>query len=310
MAVWSLVWVSSRTEGGGKINPRIERSHQGRKLLGNGVDDGVSGVGLDGGQNSLTGGGCEGGSGSCDDGSSWGSHGETSIRKSSGKRKSSSVRKSSGKRKSSSEGSGDGGGGVDVGDDVSGGSSVHTSTEEAGIGVREDGDGSSLLLFGLTPLPLLGGGGSSSLSSSVSLGEVGLGSGDLSGVLNSDGEGKVENRGSKRSSCGGSSRNTRGDGKVGGGHPESVDRVGDVVGGLEKSVGINVLVGSGGHSVSVTGLSASRWTTSVSERELSELILSVELGGLSWEWPWCKDLPGGDTCSSCQYNQTVHCVFP
>merc|ERR1719348_2863084 len=59
---------------------------------------------------------------------------------------------------------------------------------------------------------------------------------------------------------------------------ESVDGVSDVVDSLKKAVGIDVLVGASGYSISITGLSTGRWASGMSKRELSELILSVELG--------------------------------
>merc|ERR1719243_347715 len=129
--------------------------------------------------------------------------------------------------------------------------------------------------LGGTPLPLSRGGGNGSLLGGVSLGEGSLGSGDLLGVggLDTLEDGSrsldsIEDGGSKAS-----------DREVGSLHTESVDVVGDVVDSLDKAVGINVLVGTSGHSVGVAGLSPGRWATGVTERELTELILGVELVG-------------------------------
>jgi hypothetical protein len=58
-----------------------------------------------------------------------------------------------------------------------------------------------------------------------------------------------------------------------------VDVISDVVDSLDQAVGINILVGAGGHSVGVAGLSPGRWTAGMAERELTKLILSVELVG-------------------------------
>lgn len=218
----------------------------------------MSGVGLDGGQDSLT--------GRSSGGSSSSSYGETSVRKT-GVEGETSIRKTGvegetgvdGKAGIGDHGSSDWSGGFDLGDDVSGGSGVHTGGEgKVGIRVRDDGDGGSLDLFGLTLLPLLGGGGSSSgLSGSVSLSEGSLGFSNLGGVLDSDRKGKVENWGNKGSGSCREGRDGWANWKVGGRDPESVDGVSDVVGGLKESVGINVLVRPGGHSEGVTGLSAS-----------------------------------------------------
>merc|ERR1719394_1338952 len=67
------------------------------------------------------------------------------------------------------------------------------------------------------------------------------------------------------------------DWEVGAGNLESVDGISDIVDGLEETVGVNVLVGAGGHSIGVSGLGTGGWTSGVSKRELSELILSMEL---------------------------------
>merc|ERR1711970_945118 len=102
----------------------------------------------------------------------------------------------------------------------------------------------------------------------VSLGESSLGGDDILRVSDLD---SLEDGGSKVSSAS--------DWEVGALDPEAVDIVGDVVHSLDKAVSINVLVGAGGHSVSVAGLSPGRWTSGMAERELTKLILSVELVG-------------------------------
>jgi len=60
---------------------------------------------------------------------------------------------------------------------------------------------------------------------------------------------------------------------------ETVDRVGNVIDSLENSVGINILIGTSGYSVSVTGLCLGSWTSSITERELTKFILGMELVG-------------------------------
>merc|ERR1719209_2520793 len=146
--------------------------------------------------------------------------------------------------RSSSVGRGDSRGGKGGSD--SGGSSVGT-----GIGVRKDsGEGSgrgSLFLVSVTSLPLsslLRGSGGGSGSSIVSSSKFSLSSSNLSGIFNSDWEGKVENGSGEGFDSGGST----GDGKVGSGNSESIDGVGDVVDSLQETISVDVLVGAGGHS--------------------------------------------------------------
>jgi len=64
---------------------------------------------------------------------------------------------------------------------------------------------------------------------------------------------------------------------VGSGNSESVDIISSVVNCLDHIVGINILVTSSGHSKSVLGLSSGRVDVLVTEAELTQLILSVEL---------------------------------
>jgi len=156
--------------------------------------------------------------------------------------------------------------------------------ESGSVRVGQSGDSGSsndgLLLISVTPLPV----GVSGLQES----EVGsLGLGHLRGVLDGlggdsgeDGGDQglgVEGGGDQGSNLGGSEGGGA-DWEVGAGNSETVDGVGNIVDGLEETVGIDVLVGAGGHTVGIAGLSTSRRAASVSERELSELILSVELG--------------------------------
>jgi hypothetical protein len=121
----------------------------------------------------------------------------------------------------------------------------------------------------LTPLSL----GSSSLGGSKGSGVFSLGSGDLCSVLRSDGEGKVKDWSLKRSS----GRDGGSDWEVGAGDSEAIDGVGHIVDSLQQAVSINVLVGAGGHSIGVPGLSPGTWTAGMTKRELSKLILSMEL---------------------------------
>ena len=172
--------------------------------------------------------------------------------------------------------------------------------EAGGVRVGQSSDGwssnNSSLLISVTLLPL----GVSGLQES----EVGsLGLGDLRGVLDGLGGDSGEDGGDQGLGVEGGGdqrlglRNNRDGGadwEVGASNSESVDGVSDIVDSLEKTVSVNVLVRTSGHTVGIAGLqpeiseplliaslthlSTSRWTASVSERELSELILSVELG--------------------------------
>merc|ERR1712128_55741 len=231
----------------------------------------MAGVGLDGGEDCLTGrsssnrGGSKGSSNT-----SWEAIGETS---------------SIGGWKTSREGIGSGEGSSDWGsifnaaNNLGWCSSIDTvaSKETSSIGVDNDGCG----ILSLTLLPLLSRGSSSrGISSSKSLKVGSCGGGYLSCGLRSDGKGKVEDWSYKR----GSNRYSRGNRQVGGRDSESIDRVSNVLGSLEESVSINILVGACGDSVGVPGLRAGKRTSSVSERELSELILSMELRRSSWCW--------------------------
>jgi len=141
----------------------------------------------------------------------------------------------------------------------------------------------SSLLVSVTSLSLRSSGGGSFQGDSMG----GLGLSDLWGVLDwlwgnsvkdwGNERFWVEGWGNKGCNLWGSWSNW----EVGAGDLESVDGVGDIVDGLEQTVGVNVLVGAGGHSIGVSCLSTGQWTSGVSKRELSELILSMELGGRS-----------------------------
>jgi len=264
------------------------------------VEDGVAGVQLDGGLDSLTG-------GSSGSNSSNGSNWSSSIGTSKGVKGDSSISSSKGEsstKRESSVGASDGwDSGVNLGNDVSGGSGKESratkSTDSGGSGkesratkstesirIRESGeDLLGLFFLSLTPLSLssrllsslfdgfLLGGGSGGFSSGKSSSMCFFSSLNLSSVLRGYREGKVENWSSK----GSNNWDSRCDGKVGSRNSESVEGVGNILVRLELTVGINVLVTSGGDTESVPGLSAGHGTSGVTERELSELILSMEL---------------------------------
>jgi len=208
------------------------------------VEDSVAGVELDGGEDGLPG----GGGSSNGDGTGSVGHGS---------------------------GGNDLRGGVgNVGNDGGGGSGGQRGDEAVSVGKGKSGSNN----LGGTPLPLSRGSSNSSLLSSVGLGEGSLGSDDLLGVGNLD---SLEDGGRGLDSLedGGDEASSTSDGEVGALDTESVDVIGDVVDSLDQAVGINILVGAGGHSVGVAGLSPGRWTSGMAERELTKLILSVELVG-------------------------------
>ena len=263
----------------------------GWQSLVNSVEGGVARVELDGGEGGLTGGGSGisqggsdgGGSSQGSGGSSHGGHGSSngwssSIGQSWGSDDSGVVEgKSSGGKSGEVES-----GSIRVGQSSDGGSGDHSG-----------------LLVSVTLLPL-------SVSGLQESQVGGLGLSHLRGVLDGLGgdsgedggdEGLgVEGGGDQRSDLGGGG-GSGADWEVGAGNSEPVDRVGNIVDSLEETVGVNVLVGASGHTIGITGLkyqtelvapvcssdisqhlSTSRRAASMSERELSELILSVELG--------------------------------
>lgn len=109
--------------------------------------------------------------------------------------------------------------------------------ETSGIGVgetkTESGSGSSDNLGGTT---LSGSGGNLGGFNSGKV--LGSGGGNLGGVLDGGGANKVENGTDGEGYVEGS----RGGGKVGTGHTETVDRVSNVVDSLQDTVGVHILV--------------------------------------------------------------------
>jgi len=179
---------------------------------------------------------------------------------------------------------GDLGGGDDIRLDNGGVS----NSADRGEGRDSGGEGGSVgqtsittigedLGVGLSLLPLSSGGGGGSVESSL---ELGLGGGDLSSVLDVlclalD---ALKHGGDKRSDLRGSGGGGA-HGEVGGGHSEAVHGVGNIVDSLEEAVGVNVLVTTGGHTIGVPGLSLGGGAPGVTEGELAELVLGVELCG-------------------------------
>merc|ERR550539_275962 len=144
------------------------------------------------------------------------------------------------------------------------------------VGVGKGESGSNNL--GGTPLPLGRGSGNGSLLGGVSLGESSLSGDDLLGVSDLD---SLEDGGWGLDSLedGGDEASSASNREVGALDTESVDVISDVVDSLDQAIGINILVRASGHSVGVAGLSPGRWTAGMAERELTKLILSVELVG-------------------------------
>jgi len=155
--------------------------------------------------------------------------------------------------------------------------------KSSSVRVRQSSDGGSSnnsLLISITSLPVS--------ISSLEKSEVGsLGLGNLGSVLDGLRGNSGEDRGDKGLGVEGwgyqrldisGDWDGGSDWEVGASNSESVNRVSHIVDGLEKTVSINVLVGPSGHTEGIAGLSTGQWTASMSERELSKLILSVELG--------------------------------
>jgi len=225
----------------------------------------VAGVQLDGGEDSLTG----RSSGSKGSGISKGSsagiskRGGTSISKWGTK---TSISKWGTKTSISKWGSNSRGSVSNVGNNGTGSSGVNTtektSTDTIGTSIwvwKDSGEGSrgsnlisstplSLLSNSLFSSRLLRGSGGCSSSGSVSSSKFSLGSSNLRSVNNGNWEGEVENGSDK-------GLNDRGNGKVGSGNSESIDGISNVVDSLEKTIGVNILVGAGGHSIGIAGLS-------------------------------------------------------
>ena len=190
------------------------------------VEDSVARVQLDGGEDSLPGGG------------------------------SSSNRDSASSIGHGSRGNDLRGGVGNVSHDGGRGGSGQRGDEAVGVG-QGKAVGNNL---GRAPLPLSRGSSDGSLLSGVGLGKGSLGGSDLLSISDLDslkdrsgcldtGEDRgrsldsIEDGGSKASN-----------GKVGALDTESVDVIGNVVDSLDQAIGINILVGAGGHSVGITGL--------------------------------------------------------
>jgi len=222
----------------------------------------VAGVQLDGGEDSLTG----RSSGSKGSGISKGSSAGIS------KRGGTSISKWGTKTSISEWGSNSRGSVSNVGNNGTGSSGVNTtektSTDTIGTSIwvwKDSGEGSrgsnfsnlisstplSLLSNSLFSSRLLRGSGGSSSSGSVSSSKFSLGSSNLRSVNNGNWKGEVENGSNK----GLNGADDRGNGKVGSGNSESIDGISNVVDSLEKTIGVNVLVGAGGHSIGIAGLS-------------------------------------------------------
>jgi len=191
------------------------------------------------------------------------------------------------------------GGGKNVASGVGGSVGVGKAGSDHGGGSGNNGSSSSNNgTICVTLLPLgnnsLDGNnlGNSSLLSGVGCGESGLGLNNLGGICNlnslEDGGGGLDTLEDGGGGEGGS-HGGGGHGQVSALHTEAVDVVSDVVDGLDESVGIDILVGTGGHSIGVTGLGTGRRTPSMTEGELAEFILGMELvgGGRSGD---CKPL--------------------
>jgi len=218
----------------------------------------VAGVQLDSGEDSLT------GRSSGSKGSGIGKRGSASIGKRGsagiGKRGSASISES----RETGIGSSDSWDSMsNVSNDGTRGSSINT-TEKTGTNTistsiwvgKDSRGGDSSNLISITPLSLLSnsylrGGGGSSSGGSISNSKFSLGGSNLRSVFNSNWEGEVENGSNK----GGDSSSNRGNGEVGSGYSESVNGISNVVDSLQETVSINVLVGAGGHSIGIAGLS-------------------------------------------------------
>ena len=140
----------------------------------------------------------------------------------------------------------------------SGGESGEVESGGVRVGQSSDGGGSGdgLLLISGTPLPLSVGGLQESEVGSLGLGHL---RGVLDGLGGDSGEDGgdqglgVEGGGLQGSDLGGSESGGA-DWEVGAGNSEAVDGVGHVVDGLQETVGIDVLVGPGGHTEGIAGL--------------------------------------------------------
>ena len=211
----------------------------------------MAGVQLDGGEDGLPGGGSRGhGDGTSSVGDSGGTN---NLRGGMGDVSHNGGGLGSGDGSNEAMGVGSGKGMTSIGSGKRK-ASVGTGKGKTSVGSEASQGQTSSDNLGRPPLPLSRGGGSnSSLLGGVGRSKGSLGINDLLGVTNlnslEDGGGgldSLEDRGNKASGSG--------NGQVGALDTESVHVVGDVVDSLDKTVGINVLVGAGGHSVGVTGL--------------------------------------------------------
>jgi len=181
-----------------------------------------------------------------------------------------------------------------------GGSGSSISQGKTGCGITGVGSRGSDELSA-TALPLSTGSG---LSSGMSSGMLGLSGNNFRGIYDRGGTDSGVDGGNKGSDGGGN----RGGRKVGTRHLETVDGVSDIVDSLEDAISVNLLIRSSDNTISVARLSSGRWATSITESELSKLVLSMELMSLLMDWS-CKG-PGGDSeqlsaggaHASCQYN--------
>jgi len=240
----------------------VKQYEEGSGNLFNSVEGGVARVELDGGEGGIT-------DGSCGRGSSDSSERSSKSRSSKSR---SSMSKSRSSIIQSLESSNSG---------IVERKSGEVKTSSVRVGQSSDGGSSNnSLLISITSLPVS--------ISSLEKSEMGsLGLGNLGSVLDGLRGNSGEDRGDKGLGVEGwghqrldlsSDWDGGSDWEVGAGNSESVNRVSNIVDGLEKTVSINVLVGPSGHTEGIAGLSTGQWTTSMSERELSKLILSVELG--------------------------------
>jgi len=244
---------------------------RGWKDLVHSVEGGVARVELDGGEGRLTAGGSSisqggsdgwssssQGSGGSSNGGHGGGHGGSNSVVQSWDSGNSGVVQSWDSGESSVVQSWDSGESGVVEGKSSSGESGEVEAGSVGVGQGSDGGSSnnSLLLISATPLPL-------SVSGLQESEVCSLGLGDLRGVLDGlrgdsgeDGGDQglgVEGGGNQGSNLGGSECSGA-DWEVGASNSESVDWVGNIVDGLEETVGIDVLVGPSGHTVGIAGL--------------------------------------------------------
>jgi len=256
----------------------VKQYEEGSGNLVNSVEGGVARVELDGGEGGIT-------DGSCGRGSSDSSERSSKSRSSKSRSSTSKSRSSNSRSSNSSIIQSWESGVVESWESSNSGiverKSGEVKTSSVRVGQSSDGGSSNnSLLISITSLPV----SISSLEKSE-MGSLGLGNlgSVLDGLRGNSGEDRgdkglgVEGWGHQRLDISGD-WDGGSDWEVGASNSESVNRVSHIVDGLEKTVSINVLVGPSGHTEGIAGLSTGQWTASMSERELSKLILSVELG--------------------------------